>query len=206
MKKKIQILVVEDHPVARLGLCTMINTQPDMKVVAEACNGHEAVGLFREYLPDLVLLDLLMPGASGAEAATAIHSEYPSAKIIALSTSAREYDVRRALAAGVQTYLTKDTPPPELLKAIREVHAGGKYLSQVLAGVLTQAPKPDLSEREMQVLELMSRGRSNKQIAFELKIAEHTAKNHVENVLRKLNVQDRTEAVSMAIQRGIIHL
>ncbi len=206
MRKKIQILVVEDHPVARLGLCTMINTQPDMKVIAEACNGQEAVELFREYLPDLVLLDLLMPGSGGVDAAATIHSEYPGAKIIAVSTSAREYDVRRALAAGMQTYVTKDMPPPELLKAIREVHAGGKYVSPVLAGVLTEPPRPDLSEREIQVLELMVRGRANKQIAFELNIAEHTAKNHVENILRKLNVQDRTEAVSTAIQRGIIHL
>lgn len=206
MKNKIQILVAEDHPVARVGLCTMINTQPDMKVVAEACNGREAVELFRQFLPDLVLLDLLMPGAGGTDAATAIHREYPSAKMIALSTSAREYDIRRALAAGVTAYLTKDIEPLELLNAIRAVHAGGKYLSPALAAVLGQLPKSDLSAREMQVLALIAMGRSNKQIAYELNIAEHTAKNHVENILKKLNVQDRTEAVSLAIQQGIVHL
>ncbi len=203
---KIRVLVAEDHPVARVGLCTMINTQPDMKVVAEACNGQEAVELFRRYLPDLVLLDLLMPNTGGTDAAAAIHCEYPSAKMIALSTSAREYDIRHALAAGMEAYLTKDIAPLELLKAIRVVHAGGKYLSPALAAVLRHAPKPDLTARETEVLELIVRGRSNKQIAYELKIAEHTAKNHVENILRKLNVHDRTEAVSMAIQEGIIHL
>jgi two-component system NarL family response regulator len=205
MKGSIRILVAEDHPLARMGVRTMINTQSDMKVVAEASNGREAVALFRKHLPDVTLLDLLMPEMGGAEAASAIRAEYASARMIALSTYAREYDIRRALAAGMRGYLTKDTALQELLEAVRIVHAGGTYLPRALAAMLTELAKPDLSPREFQVLELVARGRSNKQIAYELQIAEHTTKNHVNNILAKMGAQDRTEAVWMAIQRGIIH-
>ena len=183
----------------------MINTQPDMKVVAEASNGREAVELFRKHLPSVTLLDLLMPDTSGTEAAIAIRAEYPSARLLGLSTYAREYDIRRALAAGMQGYLTKDAALQELLEAVRIVHAGGAYLTRALAAVLLEPAKPDLSPRELQVLELVAHGRSNKQIASDLKIAVHTTKNHVNNILTKLGAQDRTEAVWMAVQRGIIH-
>jgi two-component system NarL family response regulator len=203
--ESIRILLAEDHPLARAGVRTMLNTQPDMKVVAEANNGREAVALFRKHLPDVTLLDLLMPEMGGTEAAAVIHSEYSDAKMIGLSTYAREYDVKRALAAGMQAYLTKDTALQELLKAVRIVHAGGTYLPSALAPVLATT-SADLSSRELEVLELIALGRSNKQIAHELQIAEHTIKNHVSSILIKLDVQDRTEAVSVAIQRGIIHL
>ena len=186
---------------------TIVNMQPDMTVVAEAANGQQAVELYRKHLPDVTLLDLRMPGMSGVEAATAIRAEFPNARMIALTTYGGDEDIRRALAAGVQAYLTKDVLHDELLKAIRAVHAGQTYLPAAVAAALAaQMPRPDLSAREVQVLELIVRGLANKQIAYSLSIAEHTVKNHVKNILSKLGVQDRTQAATAAIQRGIIHL
>jgi len=207
MSEPIRILVAEDHLVARVGVSTIVNMQPDMTVVAEASNGQQAVELFRKHLPDVTLLDLRMPGMSGVEAATVIRREYPSARMIALTTYGGDEDIRRALAAGVQAYLTKDVLHDELLKAIRAVHAGQTYLPAAVAAALAaQIPRPDLSAREIQVLELIVQGLANKQIAYSLSIAEHTVKNHVKSILSKLGVQDRTQAATAAIQRGIIHL
>ncbi|HTS24953.1 MAG TPA: response regulator transcription factor [Bryobacteraceae bacterium] len=207
MSEPIRILVAEDHLVARVGVSTIVNMQPDMTVVAEASNGQQAVELFRKHLPDVTLLDLRMPGMTGVEAATVIRREYPSARMIALTTYGGDEDIRRALAAGVQAYLTKDVLHDELLKAIRAVHAGQTYLPAAVAAALAaQIPRPDLSAREIQVLELIVQGLANKQIAYSLSIAEHTVKNHVKNILSKLGVQDRTQAATAAIQRGIIHL
>lgn len=203
----IRILVAEDHLVARVGVTTIVNMQPDMTVVAEASNGSQAVELYRKHLPDVTLLDLRMPVMSGVEAAAAIRKEYPNARMIALTTYGGDEDVRRALAAGVQAYLTKDVLHDELLKAIRAVYAGQTYLPAAVAAALAaQMPRPDLSARELQVLELIVQGLANKQIAYALSIAEHTVKNHVKNILSKLGVQDRTQAATAAIQRGIIHL
>ena len=168
MSDKIRILVAEDHLVARVGVSTIVNMQPDMTVVAEASNGHQALELFRQHRPDVTLLDLRMPGMGGVEAAIAIRAEFPAARMIALTTYGGDEDIRRALAA--------------------------------------QLPRPDLSAREVQVLELIVQGLPNKQIAYTLNIAEHTVKNHVKNILSKLGVQDRTQAATAAIQRGIIHL
>ena len=199
----IRILVAEDHLVARVGVSTIVNMQPDMTVVAEASNGHQAVELFRKHLPDVTLLDLRMPGMGGVEAATAIRAEHPDARMIALTTYGGDEDIRRALAAGVQAYLTKDVLHDELLKAIRAVHAGQTYLPAAVAAALAaQLPRPDLSAREVQVLQLIVRGLANKQIAYTLTIAEHTVKNHVKNILSKLGVQDRTQAATAAIQRA----
>lgn len=207
MSERIRILVAEDHLVARVGVSTIVNMQPDMTVVAEASNGQQAVEQFRKYLPDVSLLDLRMPGMTGVEAATAIRAEYPNARMIALTTYGGDEDIRRALAAGVQAYLTKDVLHDELLKAIRAVHGGQTYLpAGVAAALAAQMPRPDLSAREIQVLELIVKGLANKQIAYALSIAEHTVKNHVKNILSKLGVQDRTQAATAAIQRGIIHL
>jgi two-component system NarL family response regulator len=207
MSNPIRILVAEDHLVARVGVCTIVNMQPDMTVVAEAANGQQAVELFRKHRPDVTLLDLRMPGMSGVEAATAIRAEYPDARMIALTTYGGDEDIRRALAAGVRAYLTKDVLHDELLKAIRAVAAGETYLPAAVAAALTaQLPRPDLSVREVQVLELIVRGLANKQIAYALSIAEHTVKNHVKSILAKLGAQDRTQAATTAIQRGIIHL
>jgi two-component system, NarL family, response regulator len=207
MNEKIRILVAEDHLVARVGVVTIVNMQTDMTVVAEAANGNQAVEMFRAHQPDVTLLDLRMPGMGGVEAAIAIRSEFPGAHLIALTTYGGDEDIRRALAAGVQAYLTKDVLHDELLKAIRAVHAGQTYLpAAVAASLAAQLPRPDLSAREVQVLGLIVRGLANKQIAFTLSIAEHTVKNHVKNILSKLGVQDRTQAATAAIQRGIIHL
>jgi two-component system, NarL family, response regulator len=202
----IRILVAEDHLVARVGVSTIVNMQPDMTVVAEAPNGQQAVELFRKHLPDVTLLDMRMPILSGTGAAAAIRAEYPHARMIALTTYGGDEDIRRALAAGVQAYLTKDVLHDELLNAIRAVHAGQTYLPAAVAALATQVPPPDLSAREVQVLELIVRGLANKQIAYSLSIAEHTVKNHVKNILSKLGAQDRTQAATAAIQRGIIHL
>ena len=207
MSEKIRILVAEDHLVARVGVTTIVNMQDDMTVVAEAANGNQAVEMFRLHLPDVTLLDLRMPGMGGVEAALAIRGEFPGAKMIALTTYGGDEDIRRALAAGVMAYLTKDVLHDELLKAIRAVYAGQTYLpSAVAASLAAQFPRPDLSAREVQVLGLIVQGLANKQIAFTLNIAEHTVKNHVKNILSKLGVQDRTQAATAAIQRGIIHL
>jgi two-component system NarL family response regulator len=207
MSEKIRILVADDHLVARVGVTTIVNLQPDMTVVAEAANGQQAIEMFRTHLPDVTLLDLRMPGMSGVEAATAIRAEYPNARMVALTTYGGDEDIRRALSAGVQAYLTKDVLHDELIKAIHAVHAGQTYLPAAVAAALAaQMPRPDLSAREVQVLELIVRGMANKQIAYSLSIAEHTVKNHVKNILSKLGVQDRTQAATAAIQRGIIHL
>jgi two-component system NarL family response regulator len=207
MSDKIRILVAEDHLVARVGVSTIVNMQPDMTVVAEASNGQQAVELFRMHRPDVTLLDLRMPGMGGVEAATAIRAEFPAARMIALTTYGGDEDIRRAFAAGVLAYLTKDVLHDELLKAIRAVYAGQTYLPAAVAAALAaQLPRPDLSAREVQVLGLIVRGLANKQIAYTLNIAEHTVKNHVKNILSKLGAQDRTQAATAAIQRGIIHL
>jgi DNA-binding NarL/FixJ family response regulator len=207
MSEKIRILVADDHLVARVGVTTIVNLQPDMTVIAEAANGQQAVELFRKYLPDVTLLDLRMPGMTGVEAALAIREEFPNARMVALTTYGGDEDIRRALSAGVQAYLTKDVLHDELIKAIHAVHAGQTYLPAAVAAALAaQMPRPDLSAREVQVLELIVRGLANKQIAYSLSIAEHTVKNHVKNILSKLGVQDRTQAATAAIQRGIIHL
>jgi two-component system NarL family response regulator len=207
MSEPIRILVAEDHLVARVGVMTIVNMQPDMAVVAEASNGQQAVELFRKHQPDVTLLDLRMPVMGGVEAATAIRAEFPGARMIALTTYGGDEDIRRALHAGVQAYLTKDVLHDELLNAIRAVHAGERYLpAAVSAAISAQSPRADLSAREIQVLKLIVQGLANKQIAFHLSIAEHTVKNHVKSILNKLGVQDRTQAATAAIQRGIVHL
>jgi DNA-binding NarL/FixJ family response regulator len=204
---KIRILVAEDHVIARVGVATIVNMQPDMQIVGEASNGQQAVEMYRQLLPDVTLLDIRMPVMTGIEAAAAIRREWPKARLVALSTYGGDEDIRRALHAGVHSYLTKDVLHDELLKAIRAVHSGQSYLPAGIAAALAaQIPRPDLSARELQVLELIVKGLANKQIAYALGIAEHTVKNHVKNILDKLDVEDRTQATTAAIQRGIIHL
>jgi DNA-binding NarL/FixJ family response regulator len=204
---KIRVLIAEDHLVARVGVRAIITLQKDMKVVAEALNGQQAVEMFRETTPDVALLDMRMPKMSGVEAAAAILKEFPKARLIALTTYGGDEDVRRALETGVKAYLTKDVLHDELIRTIRAVHAGGTYLPPELAATFAaQKLSPHLSEREIEVLALIVQGHANKQIAYSLSIAEGTVKNHVKNILAKLSVQDRTQAVTAAIQRGIVHL
>jgi two-component system, NarL family, response regulator len=204
---RIRVLIAEDHLVARVGLRAILSMQRDMKVVAEALNGQQAVELYREFQPDIALLDVRMPKMSGLEAASAILSEFPRARLIALTTYAGDEDVRRAITTGVRAYLTKDVLHDELIRTIRAVHAGETYLPPELAATFeAQQLSPHLSEREVEVLELIVRGQANKQIAYSLNIAEGTVKNHVKSILAKLSAQDRTQAATAAIQRGIVHL
>jgi two-component system, NarL family, response regulator len=206
-RKRIRILIAEDHLIARAGMGAIVNAQRDMQVVAEAMNGEEAVSLYRKHRPDVSLLDIRMPVVNGFEAITVIRAEFPEAHIVALSTFGGDEDIRRALHAGAQAYLTKDALHDELVGAIRAVHAGQQYLpAAVQATLAAEPPHPDLSGRELEVLRLIVRGFSNKQIAYELRIAEDTAKNHVKSILKKLGTGDRTAAATTAIQRGIIHL
>jgi DNA-binding NarL/FixJ family response regulator len=203
----IRIVIAEDHLIARVGVKTIINTQPDMTVVGEAANGTQAVELYRKHRPDVTLMDVRMPVMNGVEAIVAIRAEFADARIIALSTYGGDEDIRRALQAGARAYLTKDVLHDELIRAIHAVHAGGKYLPASVSAALESSTLPaGLSAREMEVLALIVKGLGNKQIAYQLGIAEHTVKNHVKNILSKLSVDDRTQAATAAIQRGIIHL
>jgi two-component system NarL family response regulator len=202
----IRILIAEDHLIARVGIGTIVAMQPDMTVIAEASYGAQALELYRQHRPDITLMDIRMPHMNGIEAIAAIRREDSSAKIIALSTFGGDEDIRRALSAGAASYLTKEVLHDELLKAIHAVSAGQTYLPPAVAATLaSQMPRPDLSAREMEVLQLIVRGYSNKQIGAALDIAEHTVKNHVKSILNKLGVEDRTQAATSALMRGIIH-
>lgn len=201
-RQPIRILIAEDHLIARAGVSAVVNAQPDMTVVAEAVNGEQAVSMFRVNRPDVTLMDMWMPVMDGFAAVAAIRKEFPEARIIALSTFGGDEDIRRALLAGAKAYLTKDVLHDELIGAIRTVHAGTSYLSAPAIAAL--APHPELTEREIEVLRLIANGYSNKRIAWTLKIAEDTAKNHVKNILKKLGADDRTQAATAAIARGIL--
>jgi two-component system, NarL family, response regulator len=203
--KRIRILVADDHLVARVGLTTILNLQPDMTVVAQATDGEQAIAMYKEFRPDVAILDLRMPNMSGVAAATAILEFDPHARNVVLTSYGGDEDVRRALAAGVKAYLTKDLLHDEMLSAIRKVAQGGTHYPPGFATSQSFA-QPVLSAREIQVLELIVQGLANKQIAYALNIAEYTVKNHVKHILSKLGVHDRTQAVTAAIQRGIVHL
>jgi DNA-binding NarL/FixJ family response regulator len=193
--------------IARMGVKTILSMQPDLNVVGEASNGTQAVELYRKLQPDVVLMDMRMPVLNGVAAAQAIRAEFPDARIIGLSTYGGDEDIRRALQVGMRAYLTKDVLHDELIRAIHAVYAGETYLTAEVRAILEGASLPaDLSGREMEVLGLIVKGKSNKQIGFDLGIAEHTVKNHVKSILDKLGVDDRTQAATEAIQRGIIHL
>jgi two-component system NarL family response regulator len=205
--KTIRVLICEDHLIARVGLAAIINAQPGMSVVAEAVHGEGALAAYRANLPDVTLMDIRMPVMNGLDAIAAIRAEFPDAAIVALSTFGGDADVRKAMRNGALSFLTKDAPQEELLQAVRAASQKKPYVTPLIASVLdTGSLQPDLSNRELEVLELMARGFSNKQIAFELQVAGDTAKNHVKSILKKLGAQDRTQAATEAIQRGIIHL
>ena len=205
--KPIRILIADDHVIARAGVSAILNAQSDMTVVGAAANGQQALKLYRQHRPDVVLMDMRMPVMSGFEAVSAIRREFPDARIVALSTYGGEEDIRRALKIGVHSYLTKDVPHDELILAIRTAAEARTYLPAAIAETLkTQSTRPNLSERELDVLALIVQGEHNKQIAKVLSISEHTVKTHVKNILNKLGVDDRTEAATSAILRGIIHL
>lgn len=207
LTKTIRILIADDHPIVSQGLVAILNDQPDMKVVAEATNGKEAIELFRLHQPDVTLLDLRMPQVGGVEAIATIRSEFPNAAIIMFSIYETDEDIYQGLRAGAKAYLLKDTPCPEILEVIRAVNDGQRY---VPAGIGTKLAarmeRPNLSDREFEVLKLMAQGKNNKAISSELLITENTVKFHVTNVLLKLGASDRTHAVVNALQQGLIKL
>ena len=203
----IRIMIVDDHPVVRQGFAGMIATEPEMLVVAEAGDGEQAVEAFRRHRPDVTLMDLRMPAMNGVQAITEIRKEFPRSRFIVLTTYDGDEDIYSALRAGAQGYLLKDMYCDEIIEAIKAVHAGLRRIPPQVAMRLAERPvASDLSSRELEVLELVANGRSNKEIADVLGITEPTVKGHVSSILGKLSVSDRTQAVTAALQRGIIHL
>ena len=203
----VRILLVDDHPMIQAGLAATIGPESDMTVVGSAANGKEAVELYREHHPDITLMDLKMPQMGGVTAIRAIRDEFPSAKIIVLSTYQGDEDIYRALEAGATTYILKDMLADDLVRVIREVAAGGRPMpAEVAKRLAERSLQPSLTPREVEVLRLMAKGMRNKEIAADLGISEETAQGHVKNVFTKFAVHDRTEAVAVAIRRGIVHL
>jgi DNA-binding NarL/FixJ family response regulator len=203
----IRVLTVDDHPLLREGIAALINAESDMKLVADACNGREAIEKFRVHRPDVTLMDLQMPGLNGTEAIIGIRSDFPNARIIVLTTYSGDVQVVRALKAGARAYLLKGQVHKELLDTIRAVHAGQKRIpAEVAAELAEHVTEDDLTSREIEVLRLIASGNANKEIAVQLLIAEETVKSHITNILAKLAANDRTHAVTIAVKRGIIEL
>lgn len=203
----IRVLIVDDHSIVRQGLTTIINRDPEMTVIAQAEDGQQAIALFREYQPDVTLMDLRMPQIAGVEAITAICAEFIAARIVVLTTYDGDEDIYRGLQAGAKGYLLKDAKPNELLSAIRTIHRGQQYIPpEVGAKLVQRMSNPELSERELDVLRSMAQGMSNLEISTTLSIGESTVKSHVNRILSKLGVNDRTQAVIIAVKRGIVNL
>ena len=206
-KEPIRILTVDDHPLLREGIAALVNAESDMKLVAVACNGHEAIEKFRLHRPDVTLMDLQMPALNGLEAIIGIRSEFPHARIIVLTTYVGDVQVLRALKAGARAYILKGHVHRELLETIRAVHAGQKRIpTEVAMELAGHATDDELTSREIEVLRLIATGNANKEIAGQLAIAEETVKSHVTNILAKLGANDRTHAVTIGLKRGIIEL
>jgi DNA-binding NarL/FixJ family response regulator len=204
---RFRVLIADDHPVVRTGLAAIIAQEPDLELVAEAENGQRALALFREHQPDVVLMDLRMPLMDGVEAIRRITSEFPAARILALTTYEGDADIRRALGAGARGYLLKDMLLSDVITAIRSVLRGERVIPIPVATRLAEFPeRSDLTERELEVLRLVGRGLSNKEVAQAIGRMDETVKIHLKNIFVKLGVADRTEAVTVALARGLIHL
>jgi DNA-binding NarL/FixJ family response regulator len=205
--QKIRIVVIDDQAVVRQGFVSLINTVADMEVIAEGTNGQQAVELYRTHKPDVMLIDLRMPVLSGVEAIAAIRSEFPGARMIVLTTYDGDEDIYRSLQAGAQGYLLKDVFFEDLEDAIRKVHAGSRRIpSEVAERLAGRMSGSELTGRELEVLQQIVAGKSNKEIGSHLNISEATVKSHINNILSKLGVTDRTQAATTALQRGIVHL
>jgi DNA-binding NarL/FixJ family response regulator len=205
--KPIRILAVDDHPMLRQGIAALIADEADMTLVAEAANGREAIQQFRAHHPDVTLMDLQMPEMNGLDAMISIRGEFPSARIIVLTTYTGDVQARRALQAGARAYLLKNSLHKELLDTIRAVHAGRKNLSPEISFELAEyAAEESLSPLEVRVLRLIADGNSNKEIAASLSVTEDSVKGHVRNILAKLGASDRTQAAIIGVKRGIIQL
>lgn len=205
--RKIRILVADDHFVVRMGLIALVGTEPDMEVVGEAADGNQAVEMFHRYTPNLVLMDLRMPVKDGIAATKEIRTGHPEARVLMLTTYDGDTDIHRAMQAGAQGYVLKSSTGDDLIPALRAVAAGEKWIPREIAARLASRKLfEELTPRELEVVQQMVKGLANKEIGDVLKITEHTVKDHLKNILGKLRVADRTEAVTVALQRGIIQL
>jgi len=203
----IRILSVEDHPVFRQGLATVIEAEPDMLLVAQAANGVEAIAEFRRHRPDVTLMDLRLPGSNGTDILIAIRGEFPDARIIMLSSSDADGEIQRALRSGASGYVLKSMPQDELLAVIRLVHAGKRHVPVEVAAVLAaHLGDEELTPRELEVLQLIRDGLKYKQVAERLSISENTVNFHIKNIVAKLGANDRTHAVTIAVRRGLLRL
>ena len=201
------MMVVDDHPLMRVGVAAIINARPNMTVVAQTGSGEEAVTLFHEHRPDITLMDLRLPKMSGVDAILAIRARYPKSRFVVLTTYEGDEDIHRAFDAGAQGYVIKGMPYQTLIDALLRVHSGGRFLPPpVVRALESRMPDSELSPREQEVLQLLVNGKSNKEIAGELGITNATVKCHVSTILMRLNVSDRTQAVVAALQRGLVHL
>ena len=204
---RIRVLSIDDHPLLREGIATLINNQPDMCVVGEASTGSEALERFHALRPDITLMDVRLPDISGIDAMIAIRKEFPEARVIMLTTSEGDVEIQRALEGGARGYMLKSMPPKDLVEAIRQVHAGKKRIPPTIAAHLAEHYSDEaLTAREIEVLQQISGGNRNRDIAERLFISEETVKVHIKHIMDKLGASDRTQAVAIAVRRGIIHL
>jgi DNA-binding NarL/FixJ family response regulator len=203
----IRLLAVDDHPLMREGIAAVVASQPDLQLVAQAGSGHEALRLFRAHRPDVTLMDLRLPDMSGIDALSAIRAEAPEARVVILTTFEGDVEIQRALSAGARGYLLKSMPPREMVDAIRQVHAGGKRIPPLVAAQVAEHLGDErLTAREVEVLQRLAGGNRNRDIADQLGISEETVKVHVKHLMDKLGASDRTQAVAIALRRGIIQL
>jgi len=206
-KQQIRVFSVDDHPLLREGIATLVNNQPDMVLAGEASTGAEAIQQFKQHMPDVTLLDLRLPDMSGIDVLIAIRSEFPAARIVMLTTFEGDVEVQRALQAGARGYLLKNMPPVELLDVIRQVHDGKKRIPPEIASQLLEHLSDEgLTEREVEVLREVADGNRNREIAERLFISEETVKVHIKHIMEKLGAADRTQAVAIGVRRGIIQL
>ncbi|OLD58147.1 MAG: DNA-binding response regulator [Acidobacteria bacterium 13_1_40CM_2_56_5] len=204
---RIRVLCVDDHPLLREGIAAIINSQPDMVLIAEASNGTEAIQKFKEHRPDVTLMDLRLPDINGVDSLMAIRADAPDARIIMLSTFEGDVEIQRALQAGARAYLLKNMPPKELVEVIRQVHAGKKRIPTEIAAHLAEHLSDEaLTDREIDVLKHVGGGNRNRDIAERLFISEETVKVHIKHIMEKLGASDRTQAVAIGVRRGIIQL
>jgi len=204
---RIRVFCVDDHPLLREGIITLINNQPDMQVVGEASTGQKAIEGFREHQPDIALMDIRLPDMSGIDVMIAIRKEFPGARVIMLTTSEGDVEIQRALEAGASGYMLKSMPPKEVVEAVRQVHRGKKRIPPEIAAHLAEHYSDEaITAREIEVLQHIAGGNRNRDIAEKLFISEETVKVHIKHIMEKLGASDRTQAVSIALKRGIIHL
>ena len=205
--EKIRVFTVDDHPLLREGIAAIVNNEPDMLIISQASNGREAIQQFREQRPDVTLMDLRLPDISGIDAMIAIRNEFSDARIVMLTTFEGDVEIQRALAAGARGYILKNMPPRDLVDVVRQVHAGKKRIPAEVAAQLAEHVSDEaLTERERNVLQHVASGNRNRDIAEQLFISEETVKVHVKHIMEKLGASDRTEAVTIAVRRGIIQL